>query len=245
MAAFIGSAASTSDVRNQRIKHSGGLVSSLRGRRLDGVVAKPVAGSYESNKRVMLKIKHGATAIVSFPVSDGTRVNARLLAHSCSAFRRLRRATAVGVCASFTDKKRRELVEFLARYRKNALAAHPWKHWVEHASASGEAEHRILAARAAGAAARTCPGSRCVPNWSSKSLTSTCRAAASVTRRSFAGGARTRSRAIARMPSSKSCHHKSWLRFSPPVASPLPRAVQRSMFRVQRPRSPRTLNFEP
>ena len=49
----------------------------------------------------------------------------------------------VGVCASFTEKKRRELVEFLAPYRKNALAAHPWKHWAEHASASGEAEHRM------------------------------------------------------------------------------------------------------
>ena len=32
----------------------------------------------------------------------------------------------VGVCASFTDEKRRELVEFLAPYRKNALADHPW-----------------------------------------------------------------------------------------------------------------------
>ena len=35
----------------------------------------------------------------------------------------------VGVCASFTDKKRIELVEFLAPYRKNALVNHPWKEW--------------------------------------------------------------------------------------------------------------------
>jgi len=49
----------------------------------------------------------------------------------------------VGVCASFTEKKRRELVEFLAPYRKNALAAHPWKDWAEHESASGEAERRM------------------------------------------------------------------------------------------------------
>jgi ATP-dependent DNA ligase len=34
----------------------------------------------------------------------------------------------VGVCASFTQAKRRELVEYLAPYRENALANHPWKH---------------------------------------------------------------------------------------------------------------------
>jgi ATP-dependent DNA ligase len=49
----------------------------------------------------------------------------------------------VGVCASFTDKKRRELVEFLAPYRKNALFAHPWQHWAEQSTASGETEHRM------------------------------------------------------------------------------------------------------
>jgi ATP-dependent DNA ligase len=47
----------------------------------------------------------------------------------------------VGVCASFTDKKRRELVELLAPYRKDALADHPWKGWAEHAG--GGAEHRM------------------------------------------------------------------------------------------------------
>jgi ATP-dependent DNA ligase len=38
----------------------------------------------------------------------------------------------VGVCASFTDKMRRELVKFLAPYSQNALAAHPWQHWSGH-----------------------------------------------------------------------------------------------------------------
>jgi ATP-dependent DNA ligase len=49
----------------------------------------------------------------------------------------------VGVCASFTDKKRRELVEFLEPYRKNALAGHPWKQWAAYASSESEAGHRI------------------------------------------------------------------------------------------------------
>src|SRR5437764_142197 len=37
----------------------------------------------------------------------------------------------VGVCASFTDVKRRELVAFLEPHRKNALKNHPWRAWAE------------------------------------------------------------------------------------------------------------------
>jgi ATP-dependent DNA ligase len=47
----------------------------------------------------------------------------------------------VGVCASFKLEKRRELVEFLAPYRKNALADHPWKSWST--SDIGDGEHRV------------------------------------------------------------------------------------------------------
>jgi ATP-dependent DNA ligase len=46
----------------------------------------------------------------------------------------------VGVCASFTEARRRELVKFLAPYRKNALAKHPWKDWAEQGS---DAEQRM------------------------------------------------------------------------------------------------------
>ena len=38
-------------------------------------------------------------------------------------------SSSAGVCASFTVQKRRELVEFLAPYRENALANHPWREW--------------------------------------------------------------------------------------------------------------------
>src|SRR2546429_5018294 len=48
------------------------------------------------------------------------------------------------VCSSdLTQEKRRELAEYLAPYRLNALADHPWKQWAEHAQAPGEAGHRI------------------------------------------------------------------------------------------------------
>jgi len=43
----------------------------------------------------------------------------------------------VGVSASFTAEKRRALVEFLAPYRVNALASHPWKAWAT-ATPAGE-----------------------------------------------------------------------------------------------------------
>jgi ATP-dependent DNA ligase len=50
----------------------------------------------------------------------------------------------VGVCASFTDAKRRELVSFLEPYRKNALKGHPWQSWAEAEAqpADGGAMHR-------------------------------------------------------------------------------------------------------
>jgi ATP-dependent DNA ligase len=38
----------------------------------------------------------------------------------------------IGVAASFTDKKRRELVELLEPHRKDALKDHPWREWAGH-----------------------------------------------------------------------------------------------------------------
>jgi ATP-dependent DNA ligase len=114
----------------------------FEGAGLDGVVAKPVSGSYEANKRVMLKIKHERDCdcvVAGFrwhKKGERTAVGSLLL----GLFDDSGALQHVGVCASFTENKRRELVEFLAPYRKNALAAHPWKNWAE---ASGEAERRM------------------------------------------------------------------------------------------------------
>lgn len=116
----------------------------FEGAGLDGVIAKPISGTYEPNKRVMLKVKHERDCdcvVAGFrwhKTGKGTLIGSLLLGlfdHSGSL-------QHVGVCASFTDKKRRELVEFLAPYRKDALANHPWKQWAEHESASGGAERR-------------------------------------------------------------------------------------------------------
>jgi ATP-dependent DNA ligase len=49
----------------------------------------------------------------------------------------------VGVCASFTQEKGRELVDYLAPYRENALANHPWRSWAEHDPANGGPGQRM------------------------------------------------------------------------------------------------------
>ena len=117
----------------------------FEGAGLDGVVAKPVSGSYESNKRVMLKVKHERDCdcvVAGFrwhKKGERSAVGSLLL----GLFDDSGALQHVGVCASFTEKKRRELVEFLTPYRKNAFTAHPWKDWAEQAPASGEGEHRM------------------------------------------------------------------------------------------------------
>jgi ATP-dependent DNA ligase len=118
----------------------------FEGAGLDGVVAKSVSGTYESNKRVMLKVKHERECdcvVAGFrwhKKGEGTAVGSLLL----GLFDDAGELHHVGVCASFTDKKREELVEFLAPYRKNALAKHPWKEW---ATAEFEATRRIPGAQ--------------------------------------------------------------------------------------------------
>jgi ATP-dependent DNA ligase len=103
----------------------------FEGAGLDGVIAKPVKGTYEPNKRVMLKVKHERDCdcvVAGFrwhKKGDRDRIGSLLL----GLFNDAGKLQHVGVCASFTDQKRIELVEFLKPYRKNALDKHPWKEW--------------------------------------------------------------------------------------------------------------------
>ena len=116
----------------------------FEGAGLDGVVAKPVSGTYESNKRVMLKVKHerDCDCVVAgfrwYKKGDRTAVGSLLL----GLFDRSGALQHVGVCASFTDAKRQELVKFLAPYRKNALDGHPWRDWAEAQPADAEPHRR-------------------------------------------------------------------------------------------------------
>jgi ATP-dependent DNA ligase len=105
----------------------------FEGAGFDGVVAKQLSSVYESDKRIMLKIKHERECdcvVAGFrwhKGSEGTAVGSLLL----GLFDDAGSLQHVGVAASFTLEKRRELVSFLAPYREDALASHPWKHWAD------------------------------------------------------------------------------------------------------------------
>ena len=103
----------------------------FEGAGLDGVIAKPERGTYEPNKRVMLKVKHERDCdcvVAGFrwhKNGNGTSLGSLLL----GLFDDGGNLQHVGVCASFTAAKRKELVGFLAPYRENALENHPWREW--------------------------------------------------------------------------------------------------------------------
>ena len=103
----------------------------FEGAGLDGVVAKALDSTYQPNKRSMLKIKHERDCdcvVAGFrwhKDGPGTLVGSLLLGlyNGSGALQH------IGTCASFTAAKRRELVEFLAPYREDALRGHPWASW--------------------------------------------------------------------------------------------------------------------
>jgi len=117
----------------------------FEGAGLDGVVAKSVSGIYESDKRVMLKTKHQRDCdcvVAGFRWhKDGEETAAGSLL--LGLFDDSGILQHVGVCASFTREMRHELVKFLAPYRENALANHPWRLWAEYALGAGAAGHRM------------------------------------------------------------------------------------------------------
>ncbi len=117
----------------------------FEGAGLDGVMAKPTSGTYQPDKRVMFKVKHERDCdcvVAGFRWHKGaaqTAVGSLLL----GLFDDAGALQHVGVCASFTQEKRRQLVEFLAPYRRDALVDHPWKQWAEHADAAAKVGHRM------------------------------------------------------------------------------------------------------
>lgn len=105
----------------------------FEGAGFDGVIAKPEEGTYEPNKRVMLKVKHERECdcvVAGFrwhKTGEGTLLGSLLL----GLFADDGKLQHVGVCASFTAAKRKDLIEFLAPYRDDALVNHPWREWAD------------------------------------------------------------------------------------------------------------------
>jgi ATP-dependent DNA ligase len=121
----------------------------FEGAGLDGVMAKPAEGTYQPNKRVMLKVKHERECdcvVAGFrwhKRGAGSAVGSLLLGlyDDAGALQH------VGVAASFSDAKRRELVSFLAPYRDAALGDHPWKHWAGEGDAEATSQQRMPGAK--------------------------------------------------------------------------------------------------
>ena len=121
----------------------------FEGAGLDGVMAKPASGIYESDKRVMFKVKHerDCDCVVAgfrwYKDAQGEAVGSLLL----GLYDHAGMLQHVGVCASFTAEKRRELLRFLTPYRKNALANHPWKEHAGNLTASGATQGHLPGAQ--------------------------------------------------------------------------------------------------
>jgi ATP-dependent DNA ligase len=111
----------------------------FEGAGLDGVMAKPASGRYEPDKRVMLKVKHERECdcvVAGFRWYKGAE-NQAIGSLLLGLYDQAGMLRHVGVCASFTAEKRRELLHFLTPYRTNALDSHPWQEWVGHLTADG------------------------------------------------------------------------------------------------------------
>jgi ATP-dependent DNA ligase len=104
----------------------------FEGAGLDGVIVKPVDGTYHPGKRAMIKVKHARTAdcvVAGFRwhKSGKDAVGSLLL----GLYDDRGRLQHVGVTSSFTMAMRRQLVVDLAPLRENAMQDHPWREWAQ------------------------------------------------------------------------------------------------------------------
>ncbi|MFE1291699.1 ATP-dependent DNA ligase [Streptomyces sp. NPDC058751] len=104
---------------------------------LDGVVAKPLTLPYLRDERAMYKIKHERTAdvvVAGYRFHRSGPVVGSLLLGLYDTGGTLQH---VGVSASFTMKRRAELVEELEPLRLEDAAGHPWAAWEQEAAHEG------------------------------------------------------------------------------------------------------------
>jgi ATP-dependent DNA ligase len=115
----------------------------FEGAGLDGLIAKPPTIAYVPGKRLMIKIKHARTAdvvVAGFRYHKSGPVIGSLL---LGLFDDEGRLHHVGVSASFTAARRKELLDELAPYRENATEGHPWLSWLEGVAEAAEAGQRL------------------------------------------------------------------------------------------------------
>ena len=98
----------------------------FEGAGLDGIIAKPATGAYESGRRAQFKIKHRHTAdcvVAGYRMHrSGDGVGSLLLGlHDSRGVLHY-----VGAASGFSAQQRAELAGLLAEHRLDAAAAHPW-----------------------------------------------------------------------------------------------------------------------
>ncbi len=110
----------------------------FEGAGLDGVIAKPLAATYEPNKRTMLKIKHERTAdvvLAGYREHKTSTPEKPLLGSLLLALYDGDTLQHVGVAGSFTAARRAELIAELQPLVCD-ISEHPWGEWAEWAVAN-------------------------------------------------------------------------------------------------------------
>jgi ATP-dependent DNA ligase len=101
----------------------------FEGAGLDGVVAKSLTIPYRENERVMTKVKHERTADCVVAGFRWHKTGAIIGSLLLGLFDETEVLHHVGVTASFTMARRKELVDEIAPFRMADLRGHPWQHW--------------------------------------------------------------------------------------------------------------------
>ncbi len=116
----------------------------LEGAHLDGVIAKPLGGTYQPDKRVMFKIKHVRTAdcvLAGFRWHKTSTEAAPLVGSLLlGLFDDEQKLQHVGVVGAFTARRRAELVGELEALMLADGEEHPWQEW---ASADAHQSQRL------------------------------------------------------------------------------------------------------
>ncbi len=103
----------------------------FEGAGLDGVVAKPLQSTYQPNVRAMLKIKHERTAdvvVAGYREHKTSTPERPLLGSLLLGLYADGKLQHIGVAASFTEKRRAELIEQLQPL-VCPIDEHPWGEW--------------------------------------------------------------------------------------------------------------------
>lgn len=115
----------------------------FEGAGLDGVMAKPLDDTYQPDKRVQFKVKHKRTAecvVAGYRVhTSGDGVGSLLL----GLYDDDGTLHHVGVAASFSAKRRKELLAEISPYEQDAMDRHPWKSWIDAGAEARSAGQRL------------------------------------------------------------------------------------------------------